>query len=362
MGNFINNLLDNLLSTLWRFLDLPMYFICGVLVICLALFSWLLLRFKKNINKKKLYIFNAVVVFILLILIVDKKIRTIQLEMNFLNSKIAEFQMTSQSNTVFQKTDLVYDIQPLKAAFPEAKIYEKPINGAIDLVTFKTIDPNVMCYVAIVDLMYPGVAVKVTPEKKHKYLTSQFAEENNCELAINGEAGLSMAMDCELGEWTGNWISDGHVVLMEDSDKRPFIGFSKNNLAHYSKEILVDTTYDENKYNAIWGRFDILVENNIISHDVDQPYARTVMGVDAKGERLYLMIVDGKRPDYSEGLTYAACAKILSLLGASDAMACDQGGSSCMYMRSMGGIINRPADSDGLERPIYSHFGISVQG
>jgi exopolysaccharide biosynthesis protein len=72
------------------------------------------------------------------------------------------------------------------------------------------------------------------------------------------------------------------------------------------------------------------------------------------------MVVDGKRPDYSEGLTYFDCASILKWLGAYNAMACDQGGSSCMYIQSMGGIINRPADSDGLERPVYSHFGISM--
>lgn len=39
-------------------------------------------------------------------------------------------------------------------------------------------------------------------------------------------------------------------------------------------------------------------------------------------------------------------------------MACDQGGLSCMYVEKYGGIINRPADSDGYERPIYSRFGL----
>mmetsp|Transcript_15639 Transcript_15639/g.21183 ORF Transcript_15639/g.21183 Transcript_15639/m.21183 type:complete len:86 (-) Transcript_15639:129-386(-) len=85
------------------------------------------------------------------------------------------------------------------------------------------------------------------------------------------------------------------------------------------------------------------------------------MGVDSTGRYLYLMVVDGKRPDYSAGLTYEDCAKVLRSLGAADAMACDQGGSSCMYVRNMGGIINRPADSDGRERKIYSHFGIAMK-
>ena len=73
------------------------------------------------------------------------------------------------------------------------------------------------------------------------------------------------------------------------------------------------------------------------------------------------MVVDGKRPWYSVGLTYEDCAEMLRSLGAYDAMACDQGGSSCMYVEDMGGIINRPADWDGVERPVYSHFGISFR-
>ena len=236
------------------------------------------------------------------------------------------------------------------------------INEAIDLITIQQASPNSVAFIAIVDLKHPSVKVKVTPEKKHKYLTSEFAKENNCVLAINGEAGESMAMDCELGEWSGNWISDGNVVMMADTKKRPFIGFSKKtNRANYSVESVVDTVMNNDKYNAIWGRFDILVDNEILSLENDNPYARTVMGTNADGTLLYLMIVDGKRPDYSEGLTYHNCADILRLLGASNAMACDQGGSSCMYLEPMGGIINRPADSDGYERPIYSHFGISMK-
>lgn len=326
----------------------------------MIVFSALLIKFKKRISLKKVYIVNGIILFVLLLLIIDKKFRNLNAEIDFMNNKISEYQMNQGSNYLFQKSELIYDLDPLKSNYPEAKIYDKPINAAIDLITFKEINPNVMAYVAVVDLMYPNLSVKVTPEKKHKYLTSQFAEENNCEVAINGEAGLSMAMDCELGEWTGNWISDGNIVLMQDTDLRPFIGFSKTNLGHYSRAELVDTVYDDNKFNAIWGRFDILLDNEILTLEGDNPYARTIMGIDEKGEKLYLMIVDGKRPDYSEGLTYSECAKILNLLGASNAMACDQGGSSCMYIRSMGGIINRPADSDGLERPIYSHFGISV--
>jgi exopolysaccharide biosynthesis protein len=85
------------------------------------------------------------------------------------------------------------------------------------------------------------------------------------------------------------------------------------------------------------------------------------MGLNEDGTYLYLMIVDGKKPDHSVGLTFRNCAEMLRSLGATNAMGCDQGGSSCMYVKSLGGIVNRPADSEGIERPIYSHFGISFK-
>ncbi len=359
MGNFINNLLDNLLSTLWRVLDLPLYGIVLMILGLMVVTTFLLRRFFKKVEKRRIWQINFILLGFLVLLIIDKKVSNINKELTVLNKKIVESKMMS---TPAINKEKVYDASALKKKYPNATIYEKPINEAIDLITIQQASPNSVAFIAIVDLKHPSVKVKVTPEKKHKYLTSEFAKENNCVLAINGEAGESMAMDCELGEWSGNWISDGNVVMMADTKKRPFIGFSKKtNRANYSVESVVDTVMNNDKYNAIWGRFDILVDNEILSLENDNPYARTVMGTNADGTLLYLMIVDGKRPDYSEGLTYHNCADILRLLGASNAMACDQGGSSCMYLEPMGGIINRPADSDGYERPIYSHFGISMK-
>lgn len=361
MGNFINNLLDNLLSTLWRVLDLPLYSLLIGLLITLFILSILIKKIFKTIDKKKLIYINAAVIFFFLILIVDKKFRQLHTEINSLNEKISELQFSSSDQTQFiRKTDFVYEIDSLRTAFPDAKVYEKTIHEAIDIISYKTTNPNVVAYISVIDLMHPSISVKVTPEKKDKYLTTTFAEENNCIVAINGEAGESMALDCELGEWSGNWVSDGNPVMLVDSDKRPFIGFEKNNTAHYSVENIIDTVLDEKKYNAIWGRFDILTNGKVLPQVTDNPYARTIMGTNQEGSVLFLMIVDGKRPDYSEGLTYVNCARILKALGADYAMACDQGGSSCMYVKPMGGIINRPADSDGYERPIYSHFGISI--
>lgn len=356
MGNFINNLLDNLISTTWRLMDLPLYFLLLLVVLALILINWLGRRWLRKISEQKRFFINGGLVLLMLFLVLDKKLDFLRAEMTNLNEKIRNAQM---SNAVVGNAE-AFDLSKMEEIFPNADLKERSVNEAIQLLAVTQKDPNSVVYIARIDLDHIGVKVEISPEKREKYLTSTFAEEQGCIIAINGEAGESMAMDCELGEWSGNWVSKGNVVMMADTDKRPFIGFTKENKATYYEESFVDTEYKDAYYNAIWGRFDILKNNKIILQEIDRPYARTVMGINDGGNYLYLMVVDGKRPDYSVGLTYEDCAKMLKALGASHAMACDQGGSSCMYIKNMGGIINRPADSDGIERPIYSHFGISM--
>lgn len=357
MGNFINNLIDNLISVTWRLMDLPLYALLLLIVLLLVALNWLGRRWMRKLSEQKRLYINAGIVILMLLFIVDKKFDFMRSELSFMNEKIRKSQMHMSS----VKGGEPFDVSELQKQFPKAALAQRPINEAIQLITVTQADPNAVTFIARIDLRNPHVDVQITPKKKGKYLTSTFAAENNCILAINGEAGETMAMNCALGEWSGNWVSDGKVVMMADTDKRPFIGFNKANKANYYQESFVDTKYKADYYNAIWGRFDILKKGNILSHERDLPYARTVMGINEEGTYLYLMIVDGKRPDYSVGLSYADCARILKALGATDAMACDQGGSSCMFVETMGGIINRPADSDGIERPIYSHFGIAMK-
>jgi exopolysaccharide biosynthesis protein len=79
------------------------------------------------------------------------------------------------------------------------------------------------------------------------------------------------------------------------------------------------------------------------------------MGIDESGTKLFLLVADGRKPQHSRGLTLKECAALLMPYGCYNAMACDQGGSSCMYVEKFG-IVNRPAD--GGERKVYTHFGL----
>ncbi|MCX5410124.1 phosphodiester glycosidase family protein (plasmid) [Streptomyces sp. NBC_00335] len=72
---------------------------------------------------------------------------------------------------------------------------------------------------------------------------------------------------------------------------------------------------------------------------------RSMIGVDGQG-RLLLVVVDGRRAGWSEGLSVAASAKLMKSLGAREALNLDGGGSSAMVTAGSG-VVNRPSDATG---------------
>ncbi|MGD1848047.1 MAG: phosphodiester glycosidase family protein [Salibacteraceae bacterium] len=367
MGDFINQLLDNLLAVAQRLLDLPLYVLFPLLLMAAGVGYWLLRKLLPNKTKGSFFAqgYFFVTLGLLLVLVIDLKVATLKSEIEVTNTKYQEAIGQSsgdanQAGSVMRPP--LYTLDTLRRQHPEFKIWERPIDGATDLLILrKESEPRVVIYLAIVDLSYPNLEVFITPEFQEKSLTSDFAKRFGCSIAINGEAGNTMYKGSGLGEWTGNWISKGKAVLQTDSDRRPFLSFDRFNHPKYFKASEVDTANTDEKYNTIWGRFDLLVGGAYQAPERDRPYARTIMAIDESGDRLFLLIADGKRPEYSIGLHREVAASLLQSLGASDGMVCDQGGSSCMYLSSLGGIINRPADSDGYERVVYSHFGLKVR-
>ncbi|MCR5171367.1 MAG: phosphodiester glycosidase family protein [Treponema sp.] len=103
-------------------------------------------------------------------------------------------------------------------------------------------------------------------------------------------------------------------------------GFSAHILPAQTKESLVEFEY------AFGGFFSILQDGVIqpfeyISHD-----SRTACGVSKDKKTLYLLVVEGEQLSKSRGLSYPECAVIFKVMGASDAMQMDGGGSASMYV------------------------------
>ena len=87
---------------------------------------------------------------------------------------------------------------------------------------------------------------------------------------------------------------------------------------------------------------------------------RTVVGLDAAGTKLTLLVVDGRKPGIARGMTYPELAAEMRRLGCTEALNLDGGGSSLMAVRDSATgsmrILNQPTDSH--ERPVADVLGI----
>lgn len=88
--------------------------------------------------------------------------------------------------------------------------------------------------------------------------------------------------------------------------------------------------------------------------EADVRYPLTGAGITADGRTLYLVVVDGRRPGASVGVTRAMLGQLFAALGAADAMAFDSGGSSELVVRALGdpAVHVATTPSDGRERSI----------
>jgi hypothetical protein len=78
--------------------------------------------------------------------------------------------------------------------------------------------------------------------------------------------------------------------------------------------------------------------------DLNRREPRTAVGQKADG-RIVMVVVDGRRPGYSSGMTNFELAQTMLRLGAVTASALDSGGSSTMAFE--GQLLNRPSDRGG---------------
>lgn len=180
--------------------------------------------------------------------------------------------------------------------------------------------------------------------------TSAIAEANDALFAING--------DYYGFRDTGIEIRNG--VVYRDSPAREGLAFRLDGSV---------TVYDETTTSAqelldsgVWntvsfgpalvehgavvdGIESVEVDTNIGNHSIQGEQPRTAIGV-IDDNHLVFVVVDGRSPGHSKGVTMTELAQIMIGLGATTAYNLDGGGSSTMYYD--GRVVNTP--SNGGER------------
>ncbi|MBI5930928.1 MAG: phosphodiester glycosidase family protein [Chloroflexi bacterium] len=267
--------------------------------------------------------------------------------------------------------------------------YHRPLPHEKDTILFQGIEyirdvrsePRpLVVHVVIIDLDAPGIRFFVTPGTPDEAYsipqartTSQFLDEFNLQLAINGDffdPWWSNFPDFwnyyphvgDPANVTGFAASEG-VIYAQPAIWTPHIALfiSEDNRAFFNG-------MPAHVYNAISGDLLFLWRGQkntrwLTREYHTQPNPRTAIGLDKSGRKMILLLVDGRQPNYSEGVTLDELADLMLEYGAYSAINMDGGGSVTLAIEGSNGkaeVLNSPIQAriPGLERPVANHLGI----
>lgn len=233
-----------------------------------------------------------------------------------------------------------------------------------------------MLHIATIDLTAPGIRLLVTPgmptpegmDTKAK-TTGEFLKEFQLQLAVNANFFLPFY---EHTPWDyyphrgdpvnalGLAISNGNIYS-PGAENWSVLCISANNLAQIrSVKCPADTT------QAVAGN-RIIVERGLkapLDPNVDnsQLLPCTAVATNQQGNKLWIIVVDGRQPLYSDGVTLAELTEIFLELGVYRALNLDGGGSATLVASIHGKptVLNSPIHTriPMRQRPVANHLGV----
>lgn len=373
LAETVNGLIDKLGAAGGRLLELPLFMVLGGIALAGLLLAAAIAIQGRRRNRpgrtRTILIAEAVPGLLAMFFVVDRKVARLETSLIALRAKTS-----ADAATMFQAVarleskrrtflrDPAEAQKLLAAEFGEVSLRPFILDEATDIVQMHIKRPLAQAFLAVIDLRNPALEIKLGTNLNQKRLTSVFARENDCSLAINGEAGESPAPNSGLGDWIGYLVQGGQVLLREGARyPAPYLCFDPRNHAEFIPASATNRVLAPDRFNVIWGRWDVLVNGAVQKDSAGSQQPRTAMAINQDGTLLYLLVADGRQRNYSNGLTQAAAGQCLKAFGAYNGMLCDEGGSSCIYLKQFGGIANVPADGIGQERPTYTHFGLRLR-
>jgi hypothetical protein len=257
---------------------------------------------------------------------------------------------------------------PMKETLYKGIVYRRVV---------QVIPHPVIAHVIVIDRSVGGIEFLVTPPDSdggtplNARTTSQFLDEFNVQIAINGDGFYPWWSRSPADYYPrvgdpvtplGFTASRGRVYtagVAETVGVKPTLYFNRQNYPAFNRR-------PNNVYNAISGDRMIVQQGRSMKDLDDVEYdPRTAIGTNRNGRYVYLVVVDGRQPFYSDGATFVELAELLIKQGAYFAMSLDGGGSSTMVVEGDDGkpvILNSPIDNyiPGRERPVANHFGVYV--
>lgn len=239
-------------------------------------------------------------------------------------------------------------------------------------------NPPTRLFVAEVDLKNPKLQLRVAPggpdpDGAGKWETTlmeptRIAEREKFDLVVNGDFFKAKGVNDGEGtnsnfratQWAlteGSAMTDGKT-WSTSANARPCL------VIHTNRSVTIEsiTHPGGGAWQVIGGNVILVRAGKIVPHPSKTRHPRTVVGLDANGTKLTLLVVDGRKPGVAVGMSYDELAAEMLRLGCTEALNLDGGGSSVMAVRDAAGklkIYNQP--TDGRERAVADVLGISVE-
>lgn len=238
----------------------------------------------------------------------------------------------------------------------------------------------VILHLVAIDLTSPNLHVLITPADRTTSnpddrplvarTTTNFLKTFEMDLAINGSFFFPFKEDGPLDYFphsgdrvnvVGQSISNGKIVSAKGEQDWAILCFDAKNRA----QILNQPTCPSTTQHGLSGNELILQNGTVLNtrtaQDGAKPYPRAIVGLNDTGDTLWLVIIDGKQPFYSEGATLPEVAAFLPTIGITTALNLDGGGSTTLAYRTPQGAqtLNAPIHTKipMTERPVANHLG-----
>jgi len=257
---------------------------------------------------------------------------------------------------------------------PPDKLTQSIFSGVTYYRYTKQTPRQMVAHVLRIDTHSSRLKSLVTPPSHESGLvctrkTSKFLEEFALQVAVNGDGFRYLDPDeydplqyCPNGGdpvKINSYAASRGNVYSEQTEKRPILYINKNN----------DVTFNQPAgaiFNAVSGDRMLVEKGQVVDNLESQSVEpRTAAGANQNGRWLYLVVVDGRQPGYSEGATFPELADFLLSLGAYAALNLDGGGSSAMLIEGvLGGpfLLNSPIEGNlpGNESEVGNHLGFWI--
>lgn len=231
------------------------------------------------------------------------------------------------------------------------------------------------------DKCFTPVAVKGAPGAVGRAKTSDLMRDLARSREVIGGVNADFFLFTPPGVPTGALVSAGRVIT--PPSQRPAFAVDSFGVPHITTlslrtagnprlddpELARASLAPFHPLEAVGGRPVVVRDSVIVEIDTAGQSAfaatrhpRTAVGIGDRARRLLLVVVDGRQPSYSNGMTLNELATLMRALGVRDALNLDGGGSTTMVYADPDSdsalrVANRPSDASG-ERPVGDALAI----